>query len=232
MKIEVRKSSVVISGYVNAVERRSPPFFHNFLGKIVEIVKAGVFGKALSTAQNVDVLLNHDETRKLADTISGTAELREDNIGLFAKVTVTDPEVIDKARQNKLTGWSFGFTANGQEFRDATDIDPITRERTLTDFILHEVSILDDRTRPQYVGTSIEARSADGATLGVEIRSTDETPEITEVNDDKPAEGADDTNPNKNTPTNSDENNAKEEEARAIEADRIRRENIVRSAGL
>lgn len=231
MKIEVRKSSVVISGYVNAVERRSPPFFHNFLGKIVEIVKAGVFGKALSTAQNVDVLLNHDETRKLADTVSGTAILKEDNIGLHATVTVTDPEVIDKARNNKLTGWSFGFTANGQEFRDATDIDPLTRERTLTDFVLHEVSILDDRTRPQYVGTSIEARSID-ATIGLEIRSTDETPEVVEVRDeDKPAEGADDKNPTNNTPTNPDENNA-DEEARAIEADRIRRENLVRSAGI
>lgn len=232
MKIEVRKASVVISGYVNAVERRSPPFFHNFLGKIVEIVKAGVFGKALSTAQNVEVLLNHNEARKLADTASGTAVLKEDNIGLHATVTVTDPEVIEKAREGKLTGWSFGFTANGQEFRDATDIDPITRERTLTDFILHEVSILDDTTRPQYVGTSIEARSADD-TMGVEVRYTDETPDVVEVRDeDKPAEGAEDKNPTDKPTKSDDELNAESEEARAIEADRIKRENLVRSAGV
>ena len=35
--------------------------------------------------------------------------LYEDNIGLRAEAEITDPEVIEKAKNKKLRGWSFGF---------------------------------------------------------------------------------------------------------------------------
>lgn len=158
MQIEIREDSVVISGYVNAVERYSKPIRENLHGKIrtfIERIKSGVFKKALKNNDDVKVLLNHDEKRQVATTKDGSAKLEEDNIGLRAEVTIKDAEVIEKARANKLVGWSFGFypvddilgTENGMDARTITDLD------------LVEVSILDDEHTPAYYGTSIEARA-------------------------------------------------------------------------
>lgn len=158
MNIEVRDESVVITGYVNAVERYSKPITSTWRGTLrtfVEKIKAGVFKTALKRNDSVKVLLNHNEQREVANTNNGTAKLEEDNIGLRAEVTITDAEVVEKAKQGKLVGWSFGFYANADE--EGKDGD--TETRTVTDMDLVEVSILDDSKRPAYNGTSIETRS-------------------------------------------------------------------------
>ena len=158
MKIEVRNDSVVISGYVNAVERWSKPITANLRGKaqrFIEKIKAGTFKTALKRNDNVKVLLNHKDERELANTKDGTAILEEDNIGLRAEVTITDPEVVEKAKNNKLVGWSFGFYSNSDEVAQEETI----ATRTVTDMDLKEVSILDDTKSPAYYGTSIETRS-------------------------------------------------------------------------
>lgn len=158
MNIEVRNDSVVISGYVNAVERFSKPIKANLRGKVqsfIEKIKAGVFKTALKRNDNIKVLLNHREERELANTKDGTAKLEEDNIGLRAEVTVTDAEVVEKAKNNKLVGWSFGFCSNADDVGDNGSM----ATRTVTDLDLLEVSILDDTKNPAYYGTSIETRS-------------------------------------------------------------------------
>ncbi|MCS4455138.1 HK97 family phage prohead protease [Clostridium botulinum] len=53
-------------------------------------------------------MLNHNNNKKLG-TSKENLKLREDNIGLYAETRVYDPEVIKKAKENKLIGWSFGF---------------------------------------------------------------------------------------------------------------------------
>lgn len=158
MKVEVRNDSVFISGYVNAVERYSKPIRANLRGKMqrfIEKIKAGVFNTALKRNNNVEVRLNHNPERVLASTQNGTAILEEDNIGLRAEVTITDPEVVEKARNHKLVGWSFGFYSNSDEVAQQETI----ATRTVTDMDLVEVSILDDTKSPAYYGTSIETRS-------------------------------------------------------------------------
>ena len=157
MKYEVREDSVVVTGYVNAVERLSKPICSTLHGKIttfLERIKAGVFRSALKRNDEVFVLLNHDAERVLASTKEGTAKLEEDNIGLRAEITITDKEVVQKAREGKLTGWSFGFIANDDEVR----VEGENEVRTVNDMELIEVSILDDTKSPAYYGTSIEAR--------------------------------------------------------------------------
>ena len=169
MNIELRNDSVVISGYVNAVERWSKPLKANLRGmmqRFIEKIKAGTFKTALKRNDNVKVLLNHNPDRELANTKDGTAILEEDNIGLRAEVTITDPEVVEKARNNKLVGWSFGFYSNSDEVAQEATI----ATRTVTDMDLIEVSILDDTKSPAYYGTSIETRSEDGAMI--EIRES------------------------------------------------------------
>ena len=128
MKVEVRNNKIIIDGYVNAVERESKVLYDT-RGEFIEKIRAGVFQKALERADNVRVLLDHEQDRELADTKSGKAKLYEDNIGLRAIVEIEDSEVIEKARNNKLRGWSFGFLCNK-----------------------------DDRKYPAYIGTSIEMR--------------------------------------------------------------------------
>lgn len=177
MNIEVRNDSVVIRGYVNAVERWSKPLRMNLRGmmqRFIEKIKAGVFKNALKRNDNVKVLLNHDPNRELANTKDGTAILEEDNIGLRAEVTITDPEVVEKARNNKLVGWSFGFYSNADEVDNSGSI----AKRSVADMDLVEVSILDDTKSPAYYGTSIETRSEDGAMIEIRENVADESVDI------------------------------------------------------
>lgn len=180
MNIEVRNDSVVISGYVNAVERWSKPLKANLRGmmqRFIEKIKAGAFKNALKRNDNVKVLLNHNPDRELANTKDGTAILEEDNIGLRAEVTITDPEVVEKARNHKLVGWSFGFYSNSDEVAQEATI----ATRTVTDMDLVEVSILDDTKSPAYYGTSIETRSEDGAMMEVRENIDDGTVDIEQL---------------------------------------------------
>lgn len=177
MRYEVRGDSVLITGYVNAVERLSKPIRENLRGNIrtfLERIRAGVFRTALKRNDNVLVLLNHDENRVLASTKEGTAILEEDNIGLRAEITITDKEVVEKARDGKLTGWSFGFICNDDEVTN----EGKNEVRTVTDMDLLEVSILDDTKSPAYNGTSIETR--EGGARMKETRTDEFKDETTE----------------------------------------------------
>ena len=182
MNIEVRNDSVVISGYVNSVERWSKPLRANLRGtmqKFIERIKAGVFKNALKRNDNVKVLLNHNHDRELANTKDGTAILEEDNIGLRAEVTITDPEVVEKARNHKLVGWSFGFYSNSDEVAQEATM----ATRTVTDMDLVEVSILDDTKSPAYEGTSIETRNEGGAILEIRENVEDGAVDIEQLAD-------------------------------------------------
>ena len=117
MRIEIRNDSVLLDGYVNAVQRLSKPI-PSIKGKFVEKIESRAFDRALDRAQNVDLLLNHDPDKKLGSTSDGNLQLFEDNIGLRAICTVTDPDVIQKAKNNELRGWSFGFYSVKDEWRD------------------------------------------------------------------------------------------------------------------
>lgn len=154
MRVEVRNNRIIIDGYVNAVERASK-ILYDTRGQFIERIRSGVFQKALERADNVRVLLDHEQDRELADTKSGKAKLYEDNIGLRAIVEIEDPEVIQKAKENKLRGWSFGFLCNKE---DRTTNEDGIEERVVRDLDLLEVSIIDDKKYPAYIGTSIEMR--------------------------------------------------------------------------
>lgn len=152
MKIRDLGDSVEISGYVNAVERNSRPLGSD-LGQFVERISKGAFTRALSRNDDVKILLNH--ARKLGSEKQGNLQLAEDNIGLRAKATIKDPEVVKKARAGLLRGWSFGFTDRDVEVTTEHDM-PV---RIVHDLNLVEVSILDDTKTPAYDGTLIEART-------------------------------------------------------------------------
>ena len=154
MKINIREDHVEIEGYVNAIERNSKPL-NSRTGKFLERVCKGAFKRAINRNDDIHILLNHDWRRDLGSTKQGNLELEEDNIGLKARADIYDADVVQKARNGDLVGWSFGF-----EDRDVESkiIDGITN-RAVKDLDLYEVSILDRSRTPAYDGTLITARS-------------------------------------------------------------------------
>lgn len=235
MKVTVRKNEVIIDGYVNAVERFSRPLYENPIGWFIEKVKAGVFAIALKRAKNVDVLLNHDPSRVLASTVKGTAVLKEDNVGLRATVKISDPEVIEDARNGKLRGWSFGFIADKDERTPVAQDDGTGLvERIITALTLFEVSIINDKALPAYVGTSIEARAT--ADSAMEIRAFGEDTEIDTT--DESADGGEGkpdtetTTTNRTDTTDADEDVVDEEAQAKLDADALARERDIREASV
>lgn len=154
MRIEIRSDSVLLDGYVNAVDRDSKPVITPH-GKVVERIEPRAFQRALERAENVDLLLDHNPKRNLGSTKQGNIKLFEDNIGLRAICTVTDAEVIQDAKDGKLKGWSFGEYVNKDSIEQRANDIP---RRIVSDLDIFEVSIIKDLT-PCYTATSIETRA-------------------------------------------------------------------------
>ncbi|MBZ9635505.1 HK97 family phage prohead protease [Clostridium sp. FP1] len=169
MKVELRNDSVILEGYVNAVCRDSK-ILTDANGKFVEQVMPKTFTRAIEK-NSVDILLNHDKSRKLGDTTTNL-KLREDNIGLYARAEISDPDVIHRAKEGNLNGWSFGFLMN-KDRKENTNTEGLER-RFLEDITLKEVSILSGKT-PAYNGTSIQTRDNEET---YELRCFDDEIEI------------------------------------------------------
>lgn len=165
MKIELRNNCVHISGYVNAVERESR-VLHDSSGEFVEVMKEGVFRRALERNSDIGLMFNH--TRALQ---AENMNLTEDSIGLKIDVDVSDAEVIQNAQDGKLTGFSFGFRCLQSNFEER---DGLPKLRNVTDIDLIEVSILN--CTPAYFATELTARGLieqRGETTDVEIDDTE-----------------------------------------------------------
>ena len=159
MKVYYRSAdTVTIEGYVNAVERNSKPLYERGL-HFIERIASGAFKRAIRRASNIQALLNHDKMHEIANTSSGTLELEEDNIGLRAKLTTSDPEVVKDANEGNLVGWSFGFREIPEETKQMIDPETGLPLRKINNLELIEVSLLNRKRTPAYSGTLVEVRS-------------------------------------------------------------------------
>lgn len=186
MKVSIRADSVLVEGYVNAIERNSKPLMSR-IGRFIERICKGAFSNALKRNDDVHVLLNHDWSRDLGSTKQGNLELVEDNIGLHARAVITDSEVVEKARRGDLVGWSFGF----QDREVEQGVEHGLPLRAVRDMDLMEVSILDRTKSPAYDGTLIMARSEDdvqlyGEAFLDEVEVREEEPEKRDQNEQVP----------------------------------------------
>ena len=149
MQIEIRAdNTALITGYVNVAGRESR-VLRDASGPFVEVVQPGTFQRALEK-NPVGLMFNH---RQALGSTEDVLELKEDNIGLYARALVHDSDIVEKAKAGQLTGWSFGFFVDKDEWKTKEDG---MRLRTLEDIDLEEVSILD--MTPAYIATSIEMR--------------------------------------------------------------------------
>lgn len=181
MRIEIRNDSVLLDGYVNAVARDSRPMLDENGEKFVEQISPRTFQRAVEKNDDILCLLNHEPSRVLGSTKQGNIELFEDNIGLRAICKITDSEVIEKAKENKLRGWSFGFEAVKEH---EEPIKEGLKRRFIDEMNLAEVSIIDERKIPCYVGTSIETRAEKQTKL--EYRDEDFKAKIVDNTEQKP----------------------------------------------
>ncbi len=173
MKIELRQDNTVhLCGYVNVAERESRPLVDG-QGEFIEVIGSKTFARALEKNE-VGLMYNHQ--RELTPL---NFELYEDNIGLYADVVINDKEIYNKARKNKLTGWSFGFSNAKSTWRKREDG---MRLRKITDFDLKEVSILS--VTPAYVATSIECRDGEKTLKEYRQEETDKPELITDARPD------------------------------------------------
>ena len=202
MKIIIRNESITIEGYVNAVERNSKPLTERGV-TFIERIGAGAFKRAIKRAKDIRILLNHNWSKDLGGLSDGTLELEEDNIGLKARATITDPEVIADAKRGDLVGWSFGFDDIPEGVSQLRDEETGLPLRKVKDLDLFEVSLLNRKKTPAYAGTLVNVRddgteqrvniSEDYIPEEVETVNEVETREEPQVEDPKPEEKAPET---------------------------------------
>ncbi len=120
-----------------------------------ETIAPGAFAASLRSSPDILALVDHDPSRVLARTKSGTLRLSEDERGLKFEIDVPDTsagrDVLALATRGDLGGMSFGFTVP-----DGGD-SWIGDKRTLRNVVLHEISVV--QSFPAYGGTTVQARS-------------------------------------------------------------------------
>jgi len=156
-----------IGGYAAVYNAPSHPLRISGLngGKaFTERVAPGAFDESLD-ASNVQLLVQHDPSRLIADTRSRLMQLRSDDKGLAFDVTLPDTSLARDTRAlveaGVLREMSFGFYVRSDSWKSGT--------RTLEQVDLREVSIVPAGA---YSQTSAEARTLQrlGAALGLRLR--------------------------------------------------------------
>ena len=143
-----------IGGYINVTERESEMLFNKRNGKwFREVMKQGVFQRAIDKANGIPLLYEHNWDKKLASTFNGSLSLIEDNIGLRFDAVIDDENVYEEIKAGIINSCSFGFRALQEK------IEPINskfEKRFVNAIELLEVSIVKN---PAYVGSLCESRS-------------------------------------------------------------------------
>ena len=182
MKIYIRADSVTIEGYVNAVERNSKPLNERGV-TFIERIAAGAFKRAIERAKDIRILLNHNWDKDLGGLKDGNLELEEDNIGLKARATITDPDVVADAKRGDLVGWSFGFDDVDEGVKQLRDEETGLPLRKVNDLELFEVSLLNRKKSPAYAGTLVKVRD-DGSEEEKKILFSEEYSEKIEIREE------------------------------------------------
>jgi HK97 family phage prohead protease len=123
------------------------------IGDFVETIRAGAFADSLASGRDVLGLVDHDPTRVLGRTRSGTMQLSEDTRGLAFAIDLPDTQtardVLALAERGDIGGASFGFRAIDEKWTGD--------RRELRAIELHEISIVS--AWPAYDSTVVEARA-------------------------------------------------------------------------
>jgi HK97 family phage prohead protease len=156
--IEVRAEGRRLQGYAAIFD--APTKIFGF----TETVQRGAFGKSIAAGDDILALVDHDRTRVLARTRSGTLRLSEDSRGLAFETddlpnTTAANDILELVRTGNAGGASFGFQVVGEKWQGS--------KRTLTEVTLREISIVS--AWPAYPQTSVSARSRHAASADLAL---------------------------------------------------------------
>ena len=127
------------------------------IGSFQESIRGGAFRDSLASGRDVLALQDHDPTKLLGRTRSGTLKLAEDSRGLHFDLALPDTaigrDILALAERADLGGMSFGFRtpAGGDSWNAAGD------QRELRAVELHEISVV--HAFPAYSQTTVSARA-------------------------------------------------------------------------
>ena len=122
-----------------------------------ESIAPGAFSNTLSG--DIRALVNHDSTLVLGRTSAHTLELREDEHGLWGRISINPKDtdamnLYERVKRGDVSQCSFGF----EIIREDTEIgEDGSVHWTIQEVRLHEVSCC---TFPAYESTNISAREA------------------------------------------------------------------------
>jgi len=153
-----------LSGYAAVYNAPSRPLVVRGLNNnkpFTERIKDGAFADGM--ANNVQLLVGHDQRELLANTSSGLLTLESDNHGLAFTVNLPDTQRARDVRalveSRVLSAMSFGFYVKRDSWNGS--------ERLLEAVDLREISIVAD---PAYTQTAVEARHTNAALARLRLR--------------------------------------------------------------
>ncbi|WGE65898.1 HK97 family phage prohead protease [Actinobacillus equuli subsp. equuli] len=155
-KIEVRTSSLTaetesrtLKGYVVQWDKPSEVLW----GEFVEKFAPNAFAQSLSNGGDVRALFEHDSSKLLGRTSSGTLSLVEDGEGLRFSLDLPNTQVgndiLESVRRGDISGMSFGFFPEVEEW-DETQEPAV---RTIKQAKLFEITVT---SIPAYPDSSLE----------------------------------------------------------------------------
>ena len=199
-------SLMKVGGYINVTERESEMLYSKRSGKwFKEIMKRGVFQRAIDKAKEIPLLFEHDWNKKLADTRNNTLTLKEDNIGLKFEAIIEDRSVYEQVKAGVINSCSFGFRALEES------IEPINsrlEKRTVSGIELLEVSLVKN---PAYVGSLAEVRAYEEEVAKDEVVVEETTPEAEVTEEVREAESETDDRESKESLEESNEDRVEKE---------------------
>jgi len=154
VKIENRAGGEghTLSGYAAVFNRSSVD-----LGWFTEEIAPGAFTEALQQ-DDVRALVDHDSSRILGRTKSGTLRLSEDDVGLRMEVDLPDTtagrDINESVKRGDVSGASFGFRVKDADWETKDGKD----HRTLRSVELFDVGPV---TFPAYPDTAVAVRSCE-----------------------------------------------------------------------
>lgn len=145
--IELRASGRKLEGYAATFGSEAR------IGSVLERIEPGAFRASLGN--DIVALMDHDMSRVLGRTRSGTLRLTEDSRGLAFSLDLPDTQagrdVLELAQRSDLGGMSFGFVVpRGGDVWEG-------ERRSLRTVDLREISVVS--SFPAYPDTSLALRS-------------------------------------------------------------------------
>lgn len=153
-----------LSGYAAVFDQLSDD-----LGGFRELIAPGAFSRALQDGADVRALIDHESSKIIGRSKSGTLRMQETSIGLAVEIDLPDTQIardlstmVDRGDVSQM---SFGFYTRNDQWSKIAD----KWVRTLLDVDLFDVSVV---TFPAYPQTEVALRGFTAATASDVVSST------------------------------------------------------------